>query len=135
MLGKMLANPAARSQTIKSLLDYVQSNHFAGISIDFENIPAGSQADLTTFMRELYAQFHPLHLEVSQSVPVDDPSYDYVSLAQCNDYLLLMTYDEHWDGSDAGPVASQQWFMNALADPLRRGGPFQVCGRHRQLWI
>ena len=26
-----------------------------------------------------------------------------------------MTYDEHWDGSAAGPVSSQQWFANELA--------------------
>ena len=115
MLAKMLADPAARAHTINSILDYVQSNHFAGVSVDFENIPVGSEADLTSFMSGLYSQFHPLHLEVSQSVPVDDPSYDYVRLAQNNDYLLLMPYDEHWDGSDPGPIASQQWFMDALA--------------------
>jgi peptidoglycan-N-acetylglucosamine deacetylase len=115
MLGQMLADPAARAHTISSILEYVQNNHFAGISVDFENIPAGGGPNLTAFMGELYSQFHPLHLEVSISVPVDDSSYDYVGLAQNSDYLLLMPYDEHWDGSDPGPIASQQWFMDALA--------------------
>ena len=114
MLGQMLSNPAARAQNIQALLDYVQSNHFAGISIDYENVPLANQADLTTFMRELYEKFHPLGLEVSQSVPADDNSYDYRSLAKYNDYMILMTYDEHWDGSNPGAVASQNWFTNIL---------------------
>jgi len=115
MLGKMLADPTARAKTIQGLQDYVQSNHFAGISIDFENIPDASQVDLVTFMSELYARFHPLGLEVSQSVPVDDSNYDYVSLAKNTDYLILMAYDQHWDGSQPGPVASQPWFADALS--------------------
>ncbi len=122
-VGGMLADPADRSRTVQSLLAYVQSNHFAGVSIDFENIPPADQAQLTAFMRELYGVFHPLGLQVSQSVPVDDNSYDYRSLARFNDYLILMTYDEHWDGSDPGPVASQQFFANALQQRFSEVSP------------
>jgi cellulose synthase/poly-beta-1,6-N-acetylglucosamine synthase-like glycosyltransferase/spore germination protein YaaH/peptidoglycan/xylan/chitin deacetylase (PgdA/CDA1 family) len=114
LLGKMLSDPVARANTIQALLNYVQSNHFAGISVDFENIPDSSQADLVTFMMELYTRFHPLGLEVSQSVPADDSNYNYVSLAKYNDYLILMVYDQHWDGSTPGPVASQSWFADTL---------------------
>jgi cellulose synthase/poly-beta-1,6-N-acetylglucosamine synthase-like glycosyltransferase/spore germination protein YaaH/peptidoglycan/xylan/chitin deacetylase (PgdA/CDA1 family) len=113
-LAQMLSNPAARARNISELLSFVQSNHFAGISIDYEDVPPANQPDLTSFMGEIYSAFHPLGLEVSLSVPADDDSYDYKALAQRADYLILMAYDEHWDASTAGPVASQQFFTAAL---------------------
>lgn len=33
-------------------------------------------------------------------------SYDYKSLAEYADYLMIMAYDESWNGSSEGPVAS-----------------------------
>jgi hypothetical protein len=63
-LATMLANPGARTNAIKNLLDFVQQNKFSGISIDFENVPPTSQKDLRQFMVELYATFHPLGLEI-----------------------------------------------------------------------
>ena len=113
-LATMLANPIARAKAIKNLLDFVQQNKFAGISIDFENVPPTSQKDLRQFMVELHAAFHPFGLEISQSVPLDDDSFDYKGLAEIADYLILMAYDEHESESDPGPVASQNWYANAL---------------------
>ena len=122
-LGQMLSNPVARAKTIQALLDYVQSNHFSGLSIDFENIPSQSQSQMTLFMSELYSRFHPLGLEVSQSVPADDDSYDYRKFAQYSDFLILMVYDEHWSSGDPGPIASQQWFANILKTRLAEVDP------------
>ena len=113
-LATMLANPVARTNAIKNLLAFVQQNKFAGISIDFENVPPTSQKDLRQFMVELYATFHPLGLEISQSVPLDDASFDYKGLSEVADYLILMAYDEHESESDPGAVASQIWYTQAL---------------------
>jgi peptidoglycan-N-acetylglucosamine deacetylase len=113
-LSAVLASPAARGKLVANLLDFVQREHFAGVNIDFENIPARSHAHLVEFMRELWNAFHPLGLEVSQSVPPDDPAYDYAQLAKVTDMLVLMAYDEHASETIAGPVASQAWFTAAL---------------------
>ncbi len=124
-ISKLLDNPSARAHVIQALLDFVRSHEFKGISIDFENVPTKSKANLTAFMHELYAQFHPLALEVSQSVPVDEPSFDYAALAQNSDYLILMVYDEHWSGEEAGPLASQHWFADSLRRRLAEVSPDQ----------
>jgi peptidoglycan-N-acetylglucosamine deacetylase len=113
-LAAMLTNRAARGRTIQNLLQFVRDHGCVGVSIDFENVPAAAQPALRTFMHELYAQFHPLGLEVSQSVPLADPAFDYRSLATATDYLILMAYDEHWSSSKAGPIASQEWYAAAL---------------------
>ncbi len=116
-IGAMLASPEARQRNIQNLLAFVQSNHFTGISIDYENLAPASHVDLVTYMKELHDCFAPLELEVSQSVPLDDPTLDYRALAQFNDYLILMAYDEH-AAELAGPVASQGWYTQHLEHRL-----------------
>jgi cellulose synthase/poly-beta-1,6-N-acetylglucosamine synthase-like glycosyltransferase/peptidoglycan/xylan/chitin deacetylase (PgdA/CDA1 family)/spore germination protein YaaH len=113
-LVEMLNQPTSRSNLIQQLLAYVRKNKFAGINIDFENLPDSSQANLITFMREIYAQFHPLGLEISQSVPLDNPSFNYRKLSQFNDYLILMAYDEHDASGESGAIASQNWYAEHI---------------------
>lgn len=117
-LASLLDDPTARARAIQNLLDFVQNNHLAGISIDFEELPADHQPALETFMNELYTRFHPLDLEVSQSIPIQDTNYNCRNLANSSDYLILMAYDEHTSDSLPGPAASQAWFSSALRSRL-----------------
>jgi cellulose synthase/poly-beta-1,6-N-acetylglucosamine synthase-like glycosyltransferase/peptidoglycan/xylan/chitin deacetylase (PgdA/CDA1 family)/spore germination protein YaaH len=113
-IAAMLTNSIARAHVIEHLLKFVRAHDFAGINIDFEDVPASAQGALETFMRELYTRFHALGLEVSESVPLNSPKIDYRELARWNDYLILMAYDQHWSTGRAGPLASQQWYTAGL---------------------
>ena len=115
-LSKVLMSQEARQKLIGSVVAYLNQNKFQGVSIDFENIPIERQGDLVQFMSELYARLHPLGLEISQNIPLEDPDFDVKTLAHYSDFLILMAYDEHsiYD-SVAGPVASQGWYTKALA--------------------
>ncbi len=137
-LAQMLADPSARARVIQSLFDYVQQNRFAGVCVDFENVPRASQPALKTFMRELYARFHPLGWEVWQTAPVEDGDWDYAAFAQSSDALILMAYDEHWSGSAPGPLASQRWFADALHRRLAQVAPAQCfigIGNYGYDWL
>lgn len=120
MLQNMLEDPEARTTLIGNILTYVQENSFAGVSIDFESVPPLAQKNLILFMRELYARFHPLGLEVSQNIPLEDPGFSAKVLGAVNDFLILMAYDEHsiYDGP-AGPISSQGWFWRELNNRFR----------------
>ncbi|MCE5243946.1 MAG: hypothetical protein LLF99_12180, partial [Desulfobacteraceae bacterium] len=113
-LGRMLASPAARKATVEHLLSYVERWRFAGVSIDFENIPAKAQGNFQRFMAELYDAFQPRGLLVSVNVPADDPAFDYRALTRKADYVILMLYDEHWATGKPGPIAGLPWFADAL---------------------
>jgi cellulose synthase/poly-beta-1,6-N-acetylglucosamine synthase-like glycosyltransferase/peptidoglycan/xylan/chitin deacetylase (PgdA/CDA1 family) len=52
-------------------------------------------------------------------VPFDDADWNYKAYAAASDYLILMAYDQHWAGSDAGPVAAQDWFEQKLISRMR----------------
>lgn len=113
-IARMLASPDARARVVAQLLDYVTRNGFAGISVDFENIPPASQPNLQLFMAELGTAFHAKNLEVTMNVPLADEHFNYKAYAAVCDQLILMAYDEHWSESTAGPVASRKWFNDAV---------------------
>jgi len=117
-LKGMLSSKENRAKNIQNLLDFVKNNNFAGISIDYESIPSKSQPNFIAFMQELYASFHPLGLEVTVSIPLDDSDFDIKAIAEASDFVILMAYDEHWSDSLAGPIASQEWFNRALSERL-----------------
>ncbi|MDS4026173.1 MAG: glycosyltransferase [Candidatus Contendobacter sp.] len=118
-LGRMLANPAARARTIEQLAAYVERHQFAGISIDFEEIPVKAQPDFQRFMAELYTMLHPKNLQVSVNVPASNPAFDYRKLANNADQVILMVYDEHWATGQPGPIASLPWFAKVLRERQR----------------
>jgi len=119
LLARSIADEPRRQLLISALTTFVQDNKFAGICVDFEEAPASSQAALLTFMQELHSAFASKGLLVVQSVPFDDPGWHYKDYAAATDYLMLMAYDQHWAGSDAGPVAAQQWFEANLLKRMR----------------
>ena len=59
-------------------------------------------------------------MQLLVSVPADDPEYDYAKLASLADGLILMTYDEHFEQGEPGPLAGQGWF-EALLDRHFKG--------------
>ena len=118
-LSHMLADPAARKRTIEQLLAYIQRLHFAGASIDFENIAPKAQPNFQRFVAELYAALNPKGLSLSVNVPASDPAFDYRKLAENVDHLILMVYDEHWSTGTAGPIASLAWFADVLRQRQR----------------
>jgi cellulose synthase/poly-beta-1,6-N-acetylglucosamine synthase-like glycosyltransferase/peptidoglycan/xylan/chitin deacetylase (PgdA/CDA1 family)/spore germination protein YaaH len=118
-LAGMLADPTARATTIASLLAFVQRGGYAGISIDFENVPDASQSNLVAFMRELSTAFRADRRIVVQNIPLNDDSFDAKVLGQYADQLIVMAYDEHVLRNDsAGSVAGQPWYEQSLITRL-----------------
>lgn len=114
LLARSIVDEPHRQQLITTLLSFVKDNNFGGICIDFEEPPTSSQGNLLTFEQELFSTFKTNNLLVTQSVPFSDPDWNYKEYGKTNDYTILMSYDQHWAGSDAGPVAAQPWFEETL---------------------
>ncbi len=119
LLARAVGDEPHRQTLIKSLLSFVQDNKFAGICVDFEEPPTSAQGNLLTFVQQLHSAFAAKGLVVVQAVPVDNPDWNYKAYAAATDYLILMAYDQHWTGSDAGPVAAQDWFEQTLISRMR----------------
>ncbi len=139
MVVNMLQDQTARSHNIQSILDYVKTNGFDGVNIDYESIPDTSQANLILYMKELYAVFSQEGLEVSQSIPLIDDSFDARILAQYVDFLVLMAYDEHTvQATASGPIASRDWFVAGITQRFSQVPPQKIViayGNYGYDWI
>jgi cellulose synthase/poly-beta-1,6-N-acetylglucosamine synthase-like glycosyltransferase/peptidoglycan/xylan/chitin deacetylase (PgdA/CDA1 family)/spore germination protein YaaH len=114
ILAKAIQSEESRRNVIDSLLATIEEKRFGGITVDLEEVPADSQANLLKFVSEMQAAFHEKGLIVAQAVPFDNPDWDYNAYARVTDYIMLMAYDEHWSAGQPGPVAGQEWFDQVL---------------------
>ncbi len=113
-LHQILIHKDRRENLIDNIYTNLIEHKFAGVNIDFESLKPKDREPLVQFMKELSAKLKPAGLLISESVPPDDPAYDLKRLAQYEDYLLIMVYDEHEQASAPGPVASEEWFEKKL---------------------
>lgn len=117
-LIEAIATEDSRRRVINTLSQIVENNQFQGICIDFEEVPAASQANLLKFMQELHLAFKSRNWLVTQAIPYADSEWNYRAYSEANDYLMLMAYDEHWSDSNPGSIASQKWFEETYAERM-----------------
>ena len=92
---------------------YVEEYDLDGVNVDIENVTHEQRDAYTRFVRLLREKI-PRHKEISVAVAANpygwqtgwQGSYDYTALARYADHLMIMAYDEHYEGGPAGPVAS-----------------------------
>jgi len=113
--AQMLADPAARQRFGDALAALVAAEGGQGIMLDLESLPASAHRDYRGFVADLRTRFSARGWTVALSVPVADPAWDLAAYAAVADRLVLMAYDEHWMGGEAGPIASQPWFARVVA--------------------
>ncbi|HLT58053.1 MAG TPA: glycosyl hydrolase family 18 protein [Limnochordales bacterium] len=127
----LLTDPAVQRRAIQNIVDVVERWGMTGVHIDLENVPRAHRDALTAFMAALAAEARPRGLKVSMAVPavthrtVREPwtaAYDYAGLAPHVDFLMIMAYDQHWRGSDPGPVAALDWVREVVEYALDPAG-------------
>ena len=111
---KLLNSRDARENLIDNIHGNLEEHGLAGVNIDLEQVQRGDREKLIDFMRELRLKLNPEGYLITQSIPVGDPAYDGRRLAEFNDYIMPMVYDEHYQSGTPGPVASEPWFEEQL---------------------
>ena len=133
---RALENRAALASQIARA---VEQYDLDGVNVDIENVTHLHRDAYSEFV-ELLRQKLPRDKVVAVAVAANPNgftqgwhgSYDYRRLAKSADYLMLMTYDEHYQGGEPGPVASydfmertvQYALKHAPSDKLVLGLPF-----------
>ena len=110
-LERLVTSPARRTAVVAQTAAVVRAYGLAGVTVDFEEIPAALHPQVTQFIRELVAALHPLGAVVTQAVSSDIEPAPLRAYAGVVDRLFLMLYDEHSGRDDVGPVASQAWYL------------------------
>ncbi len=110
-----------REKLANQIVEAINKYNLDGINVDLENLTEADRNDYTDLVRLLKEKL-PSSKSVSVAVAANpyswntgwQGSYDYKALADYSDYIMLMTYDEHYEGGPAGPVASIGFVENSI---------------------
>lgn len=121
MTAEALSTYDRRTAIIQKMIEYAAAYQLDGINIDFENVYTEDGPMVTQFMRELrpYAKQNDLVLSIAVTPKSNSEMWslflDRRALGEIADYMMVMTYDEHWASSPtAGSVASLPWVTAAM---------------------
>lgn len=117
-----------RDNLTTQIANSIIKNNLDGIDIDIENLNDTDREAFTDFIR-LLNQKLPKDKILSIAIAANPNnwatgwhgSYDYQTLSEYSDYLMVMAYDEHWNGATAGPVASLPFVEKSIQSLLNQG--------------
>ncbi|MGZ4780194.1 MAG: glycosyltransferase, partial [Thermoanaerobaculia bacterium] len=115
---RFLQDPGAQNALIVQLRNWVLTNRFQGINVDFENLKDEDYALLDSFLARMKADFAPHHLIVSADIEATTP-VDWKRISSICDFVVVMAYDEHGAGPTPGPIASMGWYRQVLQRAVR----------------
>ncbi len=119
---RILTEPHARARALAGLAQIASNPAYAGVNLDLENDLAADRSALTSFVstlaRELHARAKKLTVDVD-GVTHEDPAlstgfYDDRALAAAADYVFVIAWGTHWEGSAPGPIAPLS-YVSAVA--------------------
>lgn len=123
MVAAIVGSADLRAKHADALTNLVVQNAFAGIDVDYESLASTTRAGYTLFVQQLAQKLHAAgkKLSVTVSAKTSDAANwagpageDWAAIGAAADSVKIMVYDEHWNGSAAGPIASLSW-LDAVA--------------------
>lgn len=119
----LFASTAARKKLIASLMQDAKTYGFDGINLDVEGIKASAGPHYVQFIRELSIDCRKegLVLSIDSYVPASYSAfYNWAEQGRVADYVVMMGYDEHYAGGEAGSVASIGYERQGIEDLLKQ---------------
>jgi cellulose synthase/poly-beta-1,6-N-acetylglucosamine synthase-like glycosyltransferase/peptidoglycan/xylan/chitin deacetylase (PgdA/CDA1 family) len=118
-IGQMLNDPAARERFRGQVGAFLSTDHYRGLTVDFEELPEESQPGFNALLAELGADLHAKGLKLYVSTPPHNEDFDYKKISSAVDGVIAMVYDQHYPDGPAGPLAGQDWFVDSLKQSLK----------------
>ena len=118
-----IGDPAARTRHVQELAALVEENGYDGIDIDYESLAAEDREVFSRFIEELANALHDNGriLSIAVHAKTDDAgtwggpaAQDWPRLGAVVDEFKIMTYDYHYAGGEAGPIAPLAWVDKVL---------------------
>ncbi len=127
-----LQNSKAEQKAIQEMITACKKNHLAGLQIDFEHIPLSDKKAFTRFYQNAATALHNNHFlisvaiipRISNNIPSSERkrsalenwvgAYDYSILGKDSDFVTLMAYDQHGNGTTPGSACEQSWLKKII---------------------
>jgi len=117
----LMSKTSTRRKLIEALMSEVDRYGLDGINLDFEGIKEEAGVHYIQFIRELSIPCRKKGIVLSVDNYVPAPGNQFYNRKEQGivaDYVIIMGYDEHYAGGDAGSVASINYVENGIKDTL-----------------
>lgn len=117
----LMGKTSARRKLIEGLMKEVEAYQIDGINLDIEGIKAEAGVHYVQFIRELSVACREkeIVLSIDNYIPTaSNAFYNRKEQGIVADYVIVMGYDEHYAGGDAGSVASISYVQKGIKDTL-----------------
>ncbi len=112
LASHILNSPDVRARLITNIYNLMKNNNYAGVNIDFENVPEADRDLYSAFLQSLKERLGPEGYLTTAAVPAKQSNdlpwqkgYDYGGIGAACDIVFIMSYDWHEPTSLPGPVA------------------------------
>ena len=125
----LYSSKKARTNMVNTLINDAEKYGFDGINLDFENIKSAYAKDYLQSVRELSiaCERKGLVLSTDNYKPeAYNRCYNLKEQSRFVDYVIVMAYDEHYAGTDAGSVASLPFVKEAVEATVQLVGKEHV---------
>lgn len=120
--AEVLTHTSKRQNLVNQIVSMAIQYNLDGINLDFESLNQSKVGDAyIEFVRELSIKCanNGIVLSIDNYVPTSYTAfYNRAEQANFADYIVIMGYDEHYAGGDAGSVSSIGWVKQGVADTL-----------------
>ncbi len=123
---QLFGRTSTRTKLVNSLISEAVRNDIDGINLDFEGLPSDAGGGYLQFIKELAIACHEKDLifSIDNYVPSAwTQHYHRAEQAKIADYFVILAYDEHYAGSDAGSTASLPFIKKGIDDTIAAGVP------------
>jgi spore germination protein YaaH len=125
----LAARPAALGEAARWIAAHAASIGYQGLVIDFEELTPNDVGPLLSVVRAIGDSARARGVRtIAVAIPAGNAaSYPARRILGVADLVLVMLYDQHWLGSDPGPISAPDWVAQSLAARVAEaGGPDRV---------
>jgi spore germination protein YaaH len=125
-VSQLLRDQGAQGRLVDNLRGLAAARGFAGIHLDFEQVPGTDRDRLSELVARLGKALHADGRRLAVDVIPHKPghlnayseAYDLRALAAGADFVTVMAYEQHGAHTSPGPVAGLDWDRQVLAGTL-----------------
>lgn len=130
----VISQKAYRKNLTENIMKEIRKIGYDGVNIDIEGLPPSDRENFNAFLEELSVYLKRESKLLTLAVPAKtgdegngwSGAYDYKTIGRLADYVVLMTYDEHWAGGPPGPVASLPWVTRVIDYSVKVIPPYKI---------
>jgi spore germination protein YaaH len=122
------SDPTRLARTASRIARFADSMRYTGLVLDFETLKAADVDAQLAVVRAIAdsARAHGV-TTIAVAMPAEpDEAYPTRALTGVADFVLVMLYDQHWAGSEPGPISAPDWVTRNLSRVVSEVGASRV---------